>query len=86
MAQVIDYEQLILQGIKGLPQHYLGEVADFVYFLREKKAKQEQPSKPLSNRQQAMLRLLQDAKHNAPEIDASIDIQALIDETHVREL
>lgn len=43
---------------------------------------QDQPAQPLSDRQQAMLRLLQDAKRNPRKIDPSIDIRALIDETH----
>jgi hypothetical protein len=43
---------------------------------------QEQPAQPLSDRQQAEHRLLQDAKQNPRKIDPSIDIRALIDETH----
>lgn len=84
MAQVINYEQLILQGIKDLPQDYLGQIADFVQFLREKKAKQEQPAQPLSERQQAMLDWVAENRKNAPKLDPSIDIRALIDETHDR--
>ncbi len=38
MAQVIDFEKIIVQGIKNLPPQYLGEVADFVIFLRQKSA------------------------------------------------
>jgi hypothetical protein len=34
MIQTIDFEQVIIQGIKDLPKQYLGEVADFVVFLR----------------------------------------------------
>ncbi len=36
MTQSIDFEKVIIQGIKGLPQQYLGEIADFVLFLRQK--------------------------------------------------
>jgi hypothetical protein len=39
MIQTIDFEQVIIQGIKDLPKHYLGEVADFVVFLRQKSLK-----------------------------------------------
>ena len=31
-----NYEKLILEGISDLPQEALREVADFVYFLRQK--------------------------------------------------
>lgn len=30
------YEQLILQGIRGLPAETLAEIADFIYFLRKR--------------------------------------------------
>lgn len=36
-----NYEQLIVTGIKGLPQEMLREVADFVYFLRRRAANPE---------------------------------------------
>jgi hypothetical protein len=39
MTQTIDFEQIIIQGIKNLPKQYLGEVADFVVFLRQKSLK-----------------------------------------------
>lgn len=39
MARTIDLQQIIIQGIKDLPQQYLGEVADFVVFLRQKSIK-----------------------------------------------
>jgi hypothetical protein len=39
MTQTIDFEKVIIQGIKGLPQQYLGEVADFVIFMRQKSMK-----------------------------------------------
>ncbi len=39
MTQTIDFEKVIIQGIKGLPQQYLGEVADFVIFMRQKSLK-----------------------------------------------
>ena len=37
-------------------------------------------------KKQAMLRLLHNAKNNAPKIDPSINIRALIDQTHDREI
>ena len=36
MTQNIDFESVILQGIKELPRHYLSEIADFVVFIRHK--------------------------------------------------
>jgi hypothetical protein len=39
MIQSVDLQQVIIQGIKDLPQQYLGEVADFVVFLRQKSIK-----------------------------------------------
>ncbi|HKZ87219.1 MAG TPA: hypothetical protein VJ793_26635 [Anaerolineae bacterium] len=30
------YEQIIVEGIKGLPQEMLAEIADFVYFIRKR--------------------------------------------------
>jgi len=30
------YEQIIAEGIKGLPQEMLAEIADFVYFVRKR--------------------------------------------------
>ncbi|WP_460981081.1 hypothetical protein [Spirosoma fluminis] len=38
---VPNYEQLIVEGIKGLPQQYLSEVADFVLFLRRRVVEQQ---------------------------------------------
>ena len=35
------YQQLIVQGIRGLPAETLAEIADFIYFLR-KRAQQPQ--------------------------------------------
>ena len=86
MEQTIDLQQVIIQGIKDLPQQYLGEVADFVVFLREKKIKQQISSDENQERKEAMLRMIRDAKYNAPKIDPSIDIRALIDQTHDREI
>ena len=31
-----NYEQLIVEGIKGLPPEILAEIADFVYFVRQR--------------------------------------------------
>ena len=30
------YQQLIIEGIKGLPSEMLAEIADFVYFVRKR--------------------------------------------------
>lgn len=30
------YEHLIMEGVKGLPQELLAEIADFVYFVRKR--------------------------------------------------
>ena len=30
------YQQLILEGIKGLPPEILAEIADFIYFVRKR--------------------------------------------------
>jgi hypothetical protein len=30
------YQQLILEGIKGLPQEALVEIVDFIYFVRKR--------------------------------------------------
>jgi hypothetical protein len=30
------YQQLIIEGIKGLPPEILAEIADFVYFVRKR--------------------------------------------------
>jgi hypothetical protein len=88
MTQAIDIQQVIIQGIKDLPQQYLDEVADFVFFLREKRIKQQLqlPNDENQERKEAMLRMIRDAKYNAPKIDPSIDIRALIDQTHDREI
>ncbi|WP_020601859.1 hypothetical protein [Spirosoma spitsbergense] len=42
MNPPVDLEQLITEGIRGLPQAYLSEVADFVVFVR-RKAMEQQP-------------------------------------------
>lgn len=86
MRQTIDLQQVIIQGIKDLPQQYLDEVADFVLFLREKRIKQQISNDENQERKEAMLRMIRDAKYNAPKIDPLIDIRALIDQTHDREI
>jgi hypothetical protein len=86
MIPAVDFEKIIMQGIKDLPQQYLGEVADFVFFLREKKTKQQVKRSIIPEKKDAMLRLLHYAKNDAPIIDASIDIRALIDQTHDRKI
>jgi hypothetical protein len=37
----LTYQQLINEGIKGLPAEYLAEIVDFVYFLRKRKLQPE---------------------------------------------
>ena len=37
----VDLEQIIKEGIKGLPQSYLSEVADFVVFVRRRAMEQK---------------------------------------------
>ena len=37
----VDLEQIIKEGIKGLPQSYLSEVADFVVFVRRRAMEQQ---------------------------------------------
>lgn len=41
MNTSLDLEQLITEGIKGLPQPYLSEVADFVVFVRRRAMEQK---------------------------------------------
>lgn len=36
MEKKQSYEQLIIEGIKGLPQELLAEIADFVYVVRKR--------------------------------------------------
>jgi len=31
-----NYEQLVIEGIKGLPPEILAEIADFIYFVRKR--------------------------------------------------
>ncbi|HXG64691.1 MAG TPA: hypothetical protein VNO70_06260 [Blastocatellia bacterium] len=31
-----DYQELIMEGVKGLPPELLAEIADFVYFVRKR--------------------------------------------------
>lgn len=84
--QAVDIQQVIIQGIKDLPQQYLDEVADFVFFLREKRIKQQIPNNENQERKEAMLKWIAHNRLHAPKIDPSIDIRALIDQTHDREI
>ena len=86
MTQAVDIQQVIIQGIKDLPQQYLDEVADFVLFLREKRIKQQLSNNENQERKEAMLRWVAHNRRHAPKIDPSIDIRALIDQTHDREI
>jgi hypothetical protein len=86
MIQTVDLQQVIIQGIKDLPQQYLDEVADFVFFLREKRIKQQIPNNENQERKEAMLKWIANNRLHAPKIDPSIDIRALIDQTHDREI
>ena len=42
-------EQLIIEGIKGLPQESLAEIIDFIYFMRKKVIQPEAYQKELQN-------------------------------------
>jgi hypothetical protein len=86
MIQTVDLQQVIIQGIKDLPQQYLDEVADFVFFLREKRIKQQIPNNENQERKEAMLKWIANNRLHAPKIDPSIDIRALIDQTHDRKI
>jgi hypothetical protein len=86
MTQTVDLQQVIIQGIKDLPQQYLDEVADFVFFLREKRIKQQIPNNENQERKEAMLKWIANNRLHAPKIDPSIDIRALIDQTHDRKI
>ena len=50
----VDLEQIIKEGIKGLPQSYLSEVADFVVFVR-RRAMEQQPYDIAAIRQELSL-------------------------------
>lgn len=54
MNSSLDLEQLITEGIKGLPQQYLNEVADFVVFVR-RRAMEQKPHDVESIRQKLSL-------------------------------
>jgi hypothetical protein len=88
MTQAFDIQQVIIQGIKDLPQQYLDEVADFVFFLREKRIKQQEQisNNETQERKEVMLKWIANNRLHAPKIDPSIDIRALIDQTHDREI
>jgi hypothetical protein len=60
------YEQLIMEGIRGLPDDLLSEIADFVYFVRRRtldpKAFEEERREALIG--EALLQLREDeARH-----------------------
>jgi hypothetical protein len=48
------YEQLIVEGIKGLPSEALSEIADFIYFVRQRVL---QPQSFEEERRDALLRV-----------------------------
>jgi hypothetical protein len=48
------YEQLIVEGIKGLPPDALTEIADFIYFVRKRVL---QPQSFEEERRDALLRV-----------------------------
>ena len=48
------YEQLIVEGIKGLPSETLSEIADFIYFIRQRVL---QPHAFEEERRNALLRV-----------------------------
>ena len=44
-----NYEKLIVEGIKGLPPEVLAEIADFVYFIRQRAIQPETFEEELEN-------------------------------------
>ena len=60
MVQPIDYEKMIVQGIKGLPNQYMSEIADFVIFLRQKSIKQYNFQEELSLLNESEINHLED--------------------------
>lgn len=60
MTQTIEFEQVIMQGIKDLPQQYLSEVADFVVFLRQKSIKSYNFQDELSLMNEQQIKHLED--------------------------
>ncbi len=44
-----NYEQLIIEGIKGLPSVTLAEIADFIYFVRKRALQPESFAEDLSS-------------------------------------
>lgn len=48
------YQQLIIEGIKGLPPNILAEIADFVYFVRRRALQPQAFEEELQN---ALLRV-----------------------------
>jgi len=43
------YQQLIIEGIKGLPQEILAEIADFIYFVRKRAVQPQAFEEELQN-------------------------------------
>lgn len=62
MNPSLNLEQLINEGIKGLPQHYLNEVADFVLFVR-RRAMEQQPYNAEGIRQELHLLNAHERQH-----------------------
>jgi hypothetical protein len=48
------YQQLIIEGIKGLPPEILAEIADFIYFVRQRAVQPQAFEEELEN---ALLRV-----------------------------
>jgi len=46
---VNNLEQLIIEGIKGLPQELLTEIIDFIYFVRKKATQPEAYQEEIQN-------------------------------------
>ncbi len=62
MEASVNLEQLITEGIKGLPLQYLSEVADFVVFVR-RRAMEQQPYDVESIRQELSLLDARERQH-----------------------
>jgi hypothetical protein len=43
------YQQLIIEGIKGLPPEILAEIADFIYFVRKRAVQPQAFEEELEN-------------------------------------
>ena len=63
-----DYQQLIMEGIKGLPPEILAEIADFIYFVRKRALQPEAFEEELEN---ASIRV--DLRHLSRDEEAHLE-------------